>query len=208
MKKIKDKLKVLSPRMIFDYLLFRIFRIRIMKFIYLTKEIDIVEVNYKLTNFDLEVKELDYSDFLLGDKAVFKVEKLDTIKKRCSDDSYKAYGIIENNQLIYSTWISYENLGLPIPTKIKLKDDEALLEDSYCHPEFRGRGLHGKMNVYRLKKIYDSGKNRVVAIVLNGNKPALKVQMNTGFEKKGCFYAGYIFGMTFNTLKKEKYENR
>lgn len=206
--KIKDKLKVLSPRMIFDYLLFRLFRIRIMKFIYFTKEIDIDEVNYKLTNFDLEVKELDYSDFLLGDKAVFKDKKLDTIKRRCLDDTYKAYGIIENNQLIYSTWISYENLGLPIPTKIKLNDDEALLEDAYCHPAFRGRGLHGKMNMYQLKKIYESGKNRVVSIVLNGNKPALKVKMNTGFIQKGYFYAGYIFGMTFNTLKREKYESR
>lgn len=206
--KIKDKLKVLSPRMIFDYLLFRLFRIRIMKFIYLTKEIDIDEVNYKLTNFDLEVKELDYSDFLLGDKAVFKDEKLDTIKRRCLDDTYKAYGIIENNQLIYSTWISFENLGLPIPTNIQLNADEALLEDAYCHPKFRGKGLHSNMNIYQLKKIYESGRNKAVVIVLDGNKPALKVQLKSGFKIDGKFYAGYIFGMTFNTLKREKYESR
>lgn len=205
---MKEKIHIYRPKVILDYLLFHFLKTRIMKFFYLTKDINIEELNQKLNNFELNVEELEYNDFLQGDKDVFKDEKLDIIKNRCLDKSYKAYGIKENNQLIYSTWISYDNLGLPIPTKIKLNTDEALLEDSYSHPAFRGKGLHGKMNVYRLKKIYDSGRTKAVVIVLNGNKPALKVQMNTGFEKKGSFYAGSIFGLTFNTLKKEKYDNR
>lgn len=204
---MKEKIKKLSLRKLINYLLFRLFKTRVMKFIYLSNEISIDEINEKLANFDLDVKELSYSDFLLGDKSVFKNEKLDVIKKRLLVNSYKAYGLIENNELIYSTWISYDNLGLPIPTNLKLKPNEALLEDSYCHPNFRGNGLHSKMNVYRLKKIYESGRLKAIAIVLNGNEPALKVQLKSGFKIDGTFYAGCIFGLTFNTLRKDRYEN-
>jgi len=203
----KEKIKTLSLRKLFNYLLFRLFKTRVMKFYYLSKEISIDEINEKLIDFDLDVKELSYNDFLLGDKSVFKNEKLNVIKKRCLDSTYKAYGLIENNELIYSTWISFKTLGLPVPCKIKLNENEALLEDSYCHPNFRGKGLHSKMNVYRLKKIYESGRNKAVVIVLNGNEPALKVQKKSGFKIDGTFYAGYIFGITFNTLRKDKYEN-
>lgn len=204
---MKEKIKKLSIRNFINYLLFHLFKTRIMKFIYLSNEISIDEINQKLLDFDLDVKELCYDDFLLGDKSVFKKEKLDVIKKRCLDYSYKAYGLIENNELYYSTWISYKNLGLPIPTNIKLNNSEALLEDSYCHPSFRGRGLHSKMNMYRLKKIYESGRTKAVAIVLNGNEPALKVQKKSGFEIDETFYAGYFFGLTFNTLRKDRDEN-
>ena len=131
------------------------------------------------------------------------------VKKRLQDKNYKCYGIIENDRLIYSTWISLERLGLSVNTKsIYLLSNEGLLEDSYCDPIARGRGIHGKMNLYRIKKLYELGKTRVLAIVLDGNLPAMKVQLKCGFEELGTFYNGYFLGFKVNTLKKEKFDGQ
>lgn len=187
----------------------RILKTQIGKIHYLRLNIDIDKVNKALDGFDLPVKELTYEDFLKGDKSVFSGKKLDLVKNRLQDPYYKAYGIIENNRLIYSTWISLKQLGLTIKLKdpIVMASDEGLLEDSYCDPIARGRGLHGKMNNYRIKKLYELGKRRVIALVLDGNTPALKVQKKCGFEELGTFYCGYLFGQNYLTLKKSKYDN-
>lgn len=186
-----------------------ILKTQIGKIHYLRLNIDIDKVNNALEGFNLPVKELTYEDFLKGDPSVFRGEKLDLIKNRLQDPYYKAYGIIENNRLIYSTWISLKQLGLTIKLKqpIVMASDEGLLEDSYCDPIARGRGLHGKMNNYRIKKLYDLGKRRVIALVLDGNTPALKVQKKCGFEELGTFYCGYLFGRNYLTLKKSEYDN-
>ena len=186
----------------------RVLKIQIGKIHYLRLNIDIDQVNKVLKDFDLPVRELTYGDFLKGDKAIFCGKKLELIKVRIEDPYYKAYGIIENGRLIYSTWISLKQLGLPINLKkpILMAEDEGLLEDSYCDPIARGRGLHGKMNNYRIKKLYELGKRQVIALVLDGNTPALKVQSRCGFEELGTFYCGYLFGRNYSSLKKSKFD--
>ena len=52
------------------------------------------------------------------------------------------------------------------------------------------------------------GRNRVIAIVLDGNIPAMKVQIKSGFEELGVFYTIKIFGIKFCTLNKRKYDNK
>ena len=64
------------------------------------------------------------------------------------------------------------------------------------------------MNMYRIKKLYEMGRNRVIAIVLDGNIPAMKVQIKSGFVDLGVFYIIKIFGMKFCTLNKRKYDNK
>ena len=190
------------------FVLSKLFKIGIMKFHYLKIDINYSEVLKHIENIDPVIKELTYADFLLGDETVFCGEKLEVIQKRCDDISYKAYGIIEDNRLIYSTWISLEKLGLPIKSNYTLRKDEGLLEDSYCHPSKRGKGLHGSMNFFRLAKLYELGKTKCIAIVLDGNTPAYKVQMKSGFINLGYFYAGILFGIPICTLRKNKYDNR
>lgn len=176
---------------------------------YLRLNTDIDAVQKKLEGFDLKVQPLTLEMVLHGDQSVFRGEKLELYKKRLKDPAYHGYGIMDNGKLIYSTWFSTENLGLPIITKkIPLMSNEGLLEDSYCAPSARGRGLHGKMNFYRLKKLHELGKDRVLAIVLDGNIPAMKVQMKSGFEELGVFYLGKIFGIKFCTLKKQRFDNK
>lgn len=175
---------------------------------YLRLDINVENVKTSLANFDLIVKELRYEDFLLGNRSEFHTKKLDLIKERLSEPNYKAYGIIENGRLIYSTWISIERLGLPVRLKnpINLLPQEGLLEDSYCDPIARGRGLHSKMNNFRIQKLKEFGKTKVLVLVLNGNTPAFKVQLKSGFKELGSFYCGKILWMNFATLKKEKFD--
>lgn len=187
------------------YILSRYFATEWSKMHYLRLNInpDVIEENLK--GFDLNVLLLTMDMVLAGDKNVFKGEKLEIYKKRLQDPFYHGYGIMEGGKLIYSTWFSTDNLGLPLITKrIPLLPNEGLLEDSYCAPEARGRGMHGKMNFFRLKKLHELGKDRVLAIVLDGNVPAMKVQLKSGFEELGVFYLGRIFGIKFCTLKKSK----
>lgn len=134
---------------------------------------------------------------------------MELYNNRCADPTYKAYGIIENDRLIYSTWVSLHKMGMVVERKQEyLAPNEGYLEDSYCDPVARGRGLHSRMNNYRIKKIYEAGKNRVIAIVQDGNIPAMKVQLKSGFEEIGYFYHGHIFGIKVNTLKKERFDGK
>lgn len=174
---------------------------------YLRLNTDIDVIDEKLHGFDLDVLPLSIDMALKGDKTFFTEEKINLYRKRLQDPAYHGYGIMDDEKLIYSTWFSTENLGLPNITKrIPLMPNEGLLEDSYCAPSARGHGLHGKMNFYRMKKLYELGKDRVIVIVLDGNVPAMKVQMKSGFEDLGVFYLGKIFGIKFCTLKKEKFD--
>lgn len=207
--KIFQKLKKYGLSQAIRYIGKVVFHTSIVKEHYLRLNINIDEINEKLSTFDLNVKKLKLEDFYFADPNIFTPDKLDLYKKRFQDDSYQAYGIIENDRLVYSTWISLKRMGMPIEIKpIYLNENEGYLEDSYCDPIARGRGIHGKMNYYRIKKIYEAGKNQVIAIVQHGNKPAFKVQFKTGFEEIGTFYQGKIFGIKFNTLNKKKYDIR
>ena len=175
---------------------------------YLVLDTNIDAIHQQLQDFDLSVKELEYEDFLLGDSNVFTTRKLKGVVRRLNDGVHKAYGIIENGKLLYSTWISLKELSLPVAVSHTLASNEGLLEDSYCNVDARGRGLHFKMNLYRISKLYELGKSRVVAIVLDGNMPAFKVQFKSGFRELGTFHCGKILGMSFSTLNKSKYEGK
>ena len=176
---------------------------------YMRLNIDIERTQSVMPDFNLQVKKLCYEDFLIGDKTVFKGKKLELIKNRLLDDNYKAYGIIENGKLIYSTWFSTKNLGLAVKTKpIPLLPNEGLLEDSYTHPIARKRGLHSQMNNFRIMKLSKLGKSRILAMVLDRNMPALKVQFKSGFEFLGTFYCGKILAINFHTINKKKFDNR
>ena len=206
---IIEKYKKYGIRGTWNFFLHRIIKTYLVKAHYLRLNIDPDALDTMMIDFDLNPKELTYEDFLLGDQTVFKGKKLELYKRRFQDPTYKAYGIIENGNLVYSTWISYHRVGMSIETNpIYLAPNEGYLEDSYCAPIARGRGLHSKMNCFRIRKIWESGRNRVIAIVQDGNIPALKVQSKCGLEEIGTFHHGYILGIKVNTLKKEKFDGK
>lgn len=183
--------------------------IDILKLHYLRLNTDINKIDTVLLDFTLSFKDLCYEDFQKGNAENFTEDKLKLIKERLDGSEYHSWGILENDILAYSTWVSVGNLGLPYgKKKIPLLFNEGLLEDSYCDPIARGKGYHGLMNYIRIKKLYQMGRNRVIAIVLETNAPAMKVQKKCGFEDLGVFYCGKIFGTPFCTLNKKKYDNK
>lgn len=207
--KLTEKLQKYGLHGAWVYFCNRVLKTYLIKAHYLRLNIDPARLTDLMRGFDLDVKELTYEDFLLGDPNVFWGDKMDLYKQRFTDPTYKAYGIIENGRLVYSTWISYHRMGMSIETKpVYLAPNEGYLEDSYCDPVARGRGFHRKMNNFRIQKIWESGRNRVIAIVQDGNTPAFKVQFKSGLEEIGFFYHGHILGIKVNTLKKEKFDNR
>lgn len=203
-----DKFRKHGLRGIFDFVLHKVLHIQIGRIHYLRLDTDIQRVEEALADFDLEVKRLSYEDFLTGNQTEFNEKKLQLIKARIEDPNYIAYGIVEEGKLIYSTWISLHRLGLPVQpsSPIYMAENEGLLEDSYCAPQARGRGLHAKMNFYRIKKLYEMGKTRVLALVLEGNTPAFKVQYKSGFKHLGSFRCGYLFGRPYLTLDKTYFD--
>lgn len=206
---IVDKFKRRGLSGVWFFFCHRVIKTYLVKAHYLRLNIEPARIEELMKGFDLDVKELTYDDFLLGNPDEFKGAKMELYKQRFQDPTYKAYGIIENGRLVYSTWISYHRMGMSIETKpVYLAPNEGYLEDSYCDPIARGRGLHGKMNNFRIQKIFESGRDRAIVIIQEGNMPAFKVQFKSGMEDIGLFYHGYIFGFKVNTLKKEKFDGK
>jgi|SRR5690554_1733520 len=152
-------------------------------FFLLKYELNDVEINRKFKKFDYsDIKEITEKDItkieFLG------AEKLNIYRKRFLDGNYSCYAIVIDNEVQYLTWISWKYMNYPtfFEKRELLTSSQALLEDSFCHPNYRGKGYHSKMNIFRLKKILDKGKLEVLALVLKENKPALKVQLKSGFK--------------------------
>ena len=173
----------------------------------MTCNINVSELKQKMKESDYSnVKELTLDDFHKGDPAYYSKSKLKKIESRLNGKNYWAYGILENNKLIYSTWVSVSKVvfNSKITFSLPLTPDQALLEDSYCHPDYRGLGLHSKMNLFRIKKIHEMGRSEVIAIVVSENTPAIKTQIKSGFNKIKKVSFLTIFGRLFQFEKKVK----
>jgi hypothetical protein len=187
----------------------------------LFRRIGIIKESFVLLEYSINERSIDekissysYSDvsyLTLVDINKFKditPEKKELFKERFLDNSHSCYGILDNNKVVYFTWISWKYMNYPsIFNKSELLNhNEALLEDSFCNPDYRGKGYHSKMNLYRLSKIKDSKKEKVLALVLKENGPALKVQRKSGFRivKKISFFK---IGK-WSKIKEKEYHDR
>lgn len=125
--------------------------LRIFKFI--LRKLNIIIETYYLLKLDLEKFEInlnkyDFSDITelnfkdLENINYFSDKKKEIFQKRLDSNKYSCYGIKVNGELQYLTWISWEEMNYPLifDKSEKLLLNEALLEDSFCYPEFRGKG--------------------------------------------------------------------
>lgn len=140
-----------------------------------------VETNMQKYDYSC-VKPLETED--LNHLSDFDTAKIELLKKRLLSDDYSGYAIWQDEKIAYITWISWSKMNYPSLFNLQhpLQTNEALLEDSYCHPDYRGRGFHSMMNIFRINEIAKMGKTVVLALVLKENKPALKVQFKSGFH--------------------------
>lgn len=177
-------------------------------FYLMVNHIDPNELKQKMERYDYsDVKELTYDDFKLGDPEVFTPAKMQLIQSRFETGKYWAYGIVDNNILAYSCWVNAHELQYPtvIHKTIPFNENAALLQDAYCHPKYRGKGYHSKMNLYRLYKIMEKKIPKAIAIVLFENIPAYKTQLKSGFIVEKIIRFIKIFNKTFQ--KEEEYHD-
>lgn len=203
MNKIKSLIKKISK--LVPLLFQKIFNTYFIKCHYFKTKIDIKK------SYSLEINpiKLKYEDFLNSSLTELSEEKLNLIKKRFNSGNYVAYGEFIDGKLAYSTWISFKNFSIQIVDKIvQLNDDEAVLEDSYCHPYYRGRGLHSMYNMFRLQLIHSASKSFVIVLVFSNNLAALKTQENSGLVNVGSFKIGKILGFPFTTFNKDMLDKK
>jgi len=150
-------------------------------------------LKYNINQADIleKLNQYDYSDVVeLTLNDIYKInflsaEKIELFKNRFLDGNYSCFAIIKKDEVQYLTWISWKYMNYPtIFQKSEiLQPNQALLEDSFCSPDYRGKGFHSRMNVYRLKKILEKNKLEVLGLILKENTPALKVQFKSGFSR-------------------------
>lgn len=214
MSKLKDKYKQFGMagccKRIIKSTLRILFGIEYGKYYYLVNDIDYQNQReiFEKKRGIWEIKKLQYDDFLHGVPSVFTEKKLRKIKYRFEQSGdYEAYGIVVNDRLIYSCWLSFKDSHVTDKLNCPLPDNECFMFDAYCDPEFRGKGLHGMMNAYRLMKGYERGKTRCAVIVLHENIPALKSQLRVGYRIAFTYYVLNVRNKSFTNflLKKDKY---
>ncbi len=185
--------------------LLRYIGIQYESFYLMVNNIDPNELKRKMERYDYsDVKELTYDDFKLGNPEVFTASKMQLIKSRFENGKYWAYGILDDNLLAYSCWVNAHELQYPTVTHktIPFNENAALLQDAYCHPTYRGKGYHSKMNLYRLYKIEEKKIPKAIAIVLFENKPAYKTQLKSGFKVEKQIKFIKVVTKTFQTEKE------
>lgn len=158
------------------------------------------EIIVKMDKFDYsDVKELSFSDFKNGDSKYFNSSKQTIIRNRFKTGKYWSFGIYYQENLIYSCWITIDKIGFreKYNSSIKLKSNEGYLEDAYTSPEYRGKGLHSKMNLFRIRTLINKGRGRIYVVVQSENIVAIKSQINCGFVKTKKFVFISLFGRTY-----------
>lgn len=172
---------------------------------FMLNKLDWDAIELEMQKYDYsDVKELTIDDFKTSDPDVFDEKKLQIIRMRLDNGKHQCYGIFERERLIYSTWISTDRLvfSSPVYKAIPIKSSQAILEDSYCHPDYRNKGLHSQMNLFRLNKIIEMGLTEAIAIVVVDNIPAVKTQLKNGFYKEKKIWIVKIFGRTYYIEKE------
>lgn len=149
------------------------------------------------------VKQLSFEDFLLGDRNIFTTEKLDVIKKRYKKGGYTAYGLILNNKLVYSCWVADHEIEIQSKSPFReLALEESLLLDTYCSPNYRGRGIQKAFVAYCLLQISkNEKKHRVIVTTIVENKPSTLSYINSGFRiifRYKTFSIGHFSWNNFN----------
>lgn len=95
-------------------------------------------------------------------------------QQRLSNPKIEGYGLFVDNQLAYSTWISYDKMQLSENVVLPMPQNAALIIDSYCHPFFRRKGFHIIMNSFCIQIIKKKGLKYILVFVLSYNRPAIK----------------------------------
>ena len=132
---------------------------------------------------DISVREIDFADFQNDAWESFMTpSKVAFYKNLKNKVEFNTYGAFLNGKLAYTTNIVWDKILLSDNANIKVEGRFGFLMDSYCHPDYRGKGIHNYMNQWCLTKIKEAGRNKAYVSVLAYNVPAIKTQKKCGLE--------------------------
>lgn len=154
---------------------------------------DLSEILYlDCENEPYKVLTLSYNDFVSSIRSNNYLEideaKRCIIEERFKQEGYTSYGIYDKNDLVYACWLSLNVLEIPGNGIISSNDKQCFFLDDFCAPHKRGLGIHKVANAKRLMDAKRKGKEKALIVILKGNRPALKTQMDKGFQKCFSFY--------------------
>jgi len=165
--------------------------------------------DYELSNNTIvvegvETRRLSNEDFIKSYEShnylMLSPPKIQLINERFSE-RYEAFGAFYNGELIYASWISYSRLEIPgAEERSLLSEGNALLLDDFCAPHMRQKGIHGLVNLMRLKALKENNVQRVIVTVMCVNKPALKSHIKNGFAVVFKYYTLRIIGEFYSNL--------
>ena len=117
---------------------------------------------------------------------------------------YEAFGVYYQNDLIYTSWLSYKTLEIPgVDKTTEMPCGYALLLDDFCASHMRKRGIHGYVNNQRLKKLKSKNIKKAFVVVMCGNTPALKSHIKNGFNISFKYFTLSICGVHFSNLQSK-----
>lgn len=167
-------------KIVLTSLLRRLTTLTISRHNYMTLDLSNEKI-YSNTNDICDIKKLSLEEFEIGDSRYFTEEKLCVYRKWMKDGTHIPYGIVKNNKLIISGWLSLEKIYIG-GVERDLQSNEGLILDVYCHPDYRGMGYQGKMNRYMFDMLKEFGKQKAVVLTLRLNVPAYKSMYKSGFR--------------------------
>lgn len=188
--KIKEKKRFLNNRqfcsLIIKTLLRKVFGIN-WKVDYLMSKDLSVEMELPQRD-DILVKEIFLSDFEDPDWVSFmSSNKKLFYKKLKSIAKFNTYGAFVNGKLAYTTTIAWDKVLLSDNLVFNNYGPCGFLIDSYCHPNYRGRGIHNYMNQWCLHKIASLGWKKAYVFIYEYNIPALLTQKKCGLKIEKTF---------------------
>lgn len=128
----------------------------------------------------IRFKELHLSDFEnqhMVNSEWFTVKKIKDLKQAFLIEGNHCYGYYDGDVLACYGWISLKQLGLE---NTILMEDDCLFWDDYTHPDFRGKGLHKDLNLFRIARMVEYGKKRALTFIANYNRAS-----RVGYERSG-----------------------
>ena len=141
------------------------------------------DIAFKMNNYEYsDVSELRLDDFRNSD--LISKNTLDLFKTRFQSEAYSCFGIKSNAKVVYYTWISWKHMGYLVMFDLtgNLRENEALIEDSFCDPSHRGKRYHSKMILFCLCEIVKQKKEKALVIILKENRPALRAMKKSDFS--------------------------
>ncbi|MBR0023926.1 MAG: hypothetical protein IJP59_04885 [Muribaculaceae bacterium] len=183
---------------VFKAIIFRITSFRWEKYFLMALVLD-EELSAHIDD-NIIIKEISIDDYDSNWRGDYIDEKryLSYIDRLKRDDAV-ALGAFVDGKLAYSTWVLFD--GIEVDGTIYKKKSYGMLWDSYCLPEFRGRGLHNLMNAYSLNLMKDREMIYGSVLILSHNIPAYKTQIHCGLKIEKVFYTYCFLRKKYSTLK-------